>query len=145
MQFSKLAVTSALGITAGTVHADPVPAPAPVIPSRLDGINQALGQVLPSSTDAKLDGDSVVVETAAGSVTAADNQLQVRDNQGNIVTGLPLSHTLGGIGFGQRITIRRTSKSSVREAAHPWTPLMRVRGGSLCVPDGCLRHSLKPR
>ncbi|MGW4126450.1 hypothetical protein [Nocardia sp. NPDC004711] len=85
-----------------------------------------------------------MVETDAGSLTAADNQLQVRDNQGNIVTDLPLSHTLGGIGFVQRITIRRTSKPSVREAAHPWTPLMRG-GAGLFVPDGCLRHSLKPR
>ncbi|MGV9667894.1 hypothetical protein ACWDUL_30835 [Nocardia niigatensis] len=105
MQFSKLAATSALvvaalGMTAGTVHADPAPAPSPVIPSVIDGINQGVGQVLPSiHWNAKVEGDSVVVETDAGSLTTADDQFQVRDDQGNVVTGFPLSYTLGDLEY----------------------------------------------
>ncbi|MFC9997497.1 hypothetical protein [Nocardia sp. NPDC127526] len=100
MKFSKVAATSALviaalGVTAGTVHADPAPAPAPVLPSVIDGINQGIAQVAPSiHWNAHVEGNAVVVETDKGSMTTDNGQFQVRDEQGNVVVGLPLEYTL---------------------------------------------------
>ncbi|MVU76643.1 hypothetical protein GPX89_05210 [Nocardia sp. ET3-3] len=102
MQLSKLAATSAmviaaLGITAGTAHADPTPAPAPVpvLPSLLDGVNQGIDQIAPGiHWNAKIDGNAVVVDVDQGSLTTDNGQLQVRDNGGNIVTAVPLAYTV---------------------------------------------------
>ncbi|WP_067547929.1 hypothetical protein [Nocardia crassostreae] len=101
MKFSNVAATSALviaalGVTAGTVHADP--APAPVLPSVVDGVNQGVGQVLPSiGWNARIEGNSVVVETDKGSLTTDNGQFQVRDEQGNVVVGIPLAYTLNDL------------------------------------------------
>ncbi|MBL1079046.1 hypothetical protein JK358_32050 [Nocardia sp. 2] len=112
MKFRKAAATSALviaalGVTAGTVHADPAPAPAPVLPSLIDGINQGIGrvqqgaaQLLPSiHWNVKVENDSVVVDTDAGALTADGGQFQVRDNLGNVVVGFPLSYTLDDLEY----------------------------------------------
>ncbi|MBF6215475.1 hypothetical protein IU433_30245 [Nocardia puris] len=105
MKFRTVAATSvlaiaALGVVTGTAHAAPAPAPAPVIPSFLEGVDQGIAQVLPSiGWKTALEGDSVVVETDAGSLTTADNQLQVRDDQGNVVVGFPLSYTLNDLEY----------------------------------------------
>ncbi|MEC3914949.1 hypothetical protein [Nocardia sp. CDC160] len=102
MQLSKLAATSAmviaaLGVTAGTVHADPAPAPAPVpvLPSLLDGVNQGIDQVAPGiHWNAKIEGNAVVVDTDKGSLTTDNGQLQVHDEQGVVVAAVPLSYTV---------------------------------------------------
>ncbi|MFJ4650270.1 hypothetical protein ACIP5Y_03230 [Nocardia sp. NPDC088792] len=89
---------AALGIASGTSHADP--APLPVIPDLLGGINQGIAQVAPGiHWNAHIEGDSVVVDTDAGSLDTADNQFQVRDNQGNVVAGFPMSYTLGDLEY----------------------------------------------
>ncbi|WP_067547926.1 hypothetical protein [Nocardia crassostreae] len=103
MQFKKFAATSALviaalGITAGTAYADP--APAPVLPSLIDGVDQGIGQVLPSiHWNTRIEGDSVVVETDKGSLTTDNGQFQVHDEQGNVVAGFPLSYTLNDLEY----------------------------------------------
>ncbi|MBL1079045.1 hypothetical protein JK358_32045 [Nocardia sp. 2] len=99
MQIKKFAATSALviaalGIATGTSNA------APVIPSVLDGVDQGIGSVLPSiGWNTKLEGDSIVLETTAGSMNADNGQFQVRDNQGNLVTQFPLSYTIGDLEY----------------------------------------------
>lgn len=107
MKLKKIAATSALviaalGIATGTSYAQPAaPAPAPgVIPSLIDGINQGVGQVLPSiNWNAHLEGESIVLETTAGSMTTDNGQFQVRDNIGNVVTAFPLSYSLNDVEF----------------------------------------------
>ncbi|MCP9623886.1 hypothetical protein FOH10_21040 [Nocardia otitidiscaviarum] len=110
MKFTKVAATSALviaalGIATGTSYAQPAPAPAPapapgVIPSLLDGINQGVNSVLPAiNWSTHLEGDSIVLETSAGSLTTDNGQFAVRDNAGNIVTAFPLSYTLNDLQY----------------------------------------------
>ncbi|WP_067827364.1 hypothetical protein [Nocardia inohanensis] len=108
MKLKKAAATSALviaalGIASGTAHAQPAPAPAPapgVIPSLLDGVNQGVGQVLPSiHWNVAQEGDSVVVTTDHGSMTTDDGLLQVRDDAGNVLVGFPLSYSLGDLEY----------------------------------------------
>ncbi|MEU4647724.1 hypothetical protein [Nocardia fluminea] len=127
MNISKVAATSALviaalGVATGTSHAAPAPAPAPV-PAFLDGVNQGVNQVLPGiNWKTGIEGDAVVVETDAGSLTTENNQFQVRDNQGNIVTALPLAYTLDDLEYpidavidGTRATLTpRTDVASAR-------------------------------
>ncbi|WP_405491748.1 hypothetical protein [Nocardia sp. NBC_00511] len=135
MQFSKFAatavmITAALGIAAGTAHADPAPAPAPspVLPSLLDGINQGVDQVLPGiHWNVARDGDSVVVTTDAGSMTTDDGQLQVRDDHGTVVAGVPLAYTLNDLEYpidasveGLRAVLTPNTAAAV---AHP-SPLL---------------------
>jgi hypothetical protein len=49
-------------------------------------VNQGVNQVMPGiNWKTGIEGDAVVVETDAGSLTTENNQFQVRDNQGNIV------------------------------------------------------------
>ncbi|TCJ99633.1 hypothetical protein [Nocardia alba] len=104
MNFSKVAATSALviaalGVATGTSHAAPAPAPAPV-PAFLDGVNQGVNQVLPGiNWKTGIEGNAVVVETDAGSLTTANNQFQVRDGQGNIVAAMPLAYTLDDLEY----------------------------------------------
>ncbi|UGT42168.1 hypothetical protein LTV02_01685 [Nocardia yamanashiensis] len=108
MKLKKAAATSALviaalGITAGTAYADPAPAApsAPgVIPSLLDGINQGVGQVLPSiHWNVAQEGDSVVVTTDHGSMTTDDGLLQIRDDAGTVLVGFPLNYSLGDLEY----------------------------------------------
>ncbi|MFI7526171.1 MULTISPECIES: hypothetical protein [Nocardia] len=125
MNFSKVAATSALviaalGVATGTSHAAPAPAP---VPAFLDGVNQGVNQVLPGiNWKTGIEGDAVVVETDAGSLTTANNQFQVRDNQGNIVAALPLAYTIDDLEYpidavvdGTRATLTpRTDAASAR-------------------------------
>ncbi|MFE5478909.1 MULTISPECIES: hypothetical protein [unclassified Nocardia] len=127
MNISKVAATSALviaalGVATGTSHAAPAPAPAPVA-AFLDGVNQGVNQVLPGiNWKTGIEGDAVVVETDAGSLTTENNQFQVRDNQGNIVAALPLAYTLDDLEYpidaavdGTRATLTpRTDVASAR-------------------------------
>ncbi|MFD4352261.1 hypothetical protein ACFWPK_17250 [Nocardia sp. NPDC058519] len=127
MNISKVAATSALviaalGVATGTSHAAPAPAPAPVA-AFLDGVNQGVNQVLPGiNWKTGIEGDAVVVETDAGSLTTENNQFQVRDNQGNIVAALPLAYTLDDLEYpidavvdGTRATLTpRTDAASAR-------------------------------
>ncbi|GAB4584549.1 hypothetical protein [Nocardia sp. IFM 10818] len=105
MKLSKFAATSALvisalGIATGTSYAQPAPAPSPLIPSIIDGVNQGINQLVPQiHWNAQREGDSVVVTTDAGSLTTADNQFQVRDNLGNLVTAVPTSFTIDNIEY----------------------------------------------
>ncbi len=129
--FSKAAATSALviaalGIAAGTVHAEPAPAPAPVpvLPALIDGVNQGVGQVLPSiHWKAGIEGDSVVLDTDAGSLTTADDQLQVRDDAGNVVTAFPLAYSLDDLEYPINVSVEGLravlTPSTDRAAAHP--------------------------
>ncbi|MBW0272397.1 hypothetical protein ATM97_19630 [Nocardia sp. MH4] len=104
MKLSKVAATSALviaalGIATGTSHAAPAPAPAP-IPAFLDGVSQGVNQVLPGiNWKTGIEGDSVVVETDAGSLASENGQFQVRDGQGNVVVGFPLAYTLNDLEY----------------------------------------------
>ncbi|MEV0548740.1 hypothetical protein [Nocardia salmonicida] len=125
MNISKVAATSALviaalGVATGTSHAAPAPAP---VPAFLDGVNQGVNQVLPGiNWKTGIEGDAVVVETDAGSLTTANNQFQVRDNQGNIVAALPLAYTIDDLEYpidavvdGTRATLTpRTDAASAR-------------------------------
>ncbi|MEU4415546.1 hypothetical protein AB0G00_09110 [Nocardia salmonicida] len=125
MNFSKVAATSALviaalGVATGTSHAAPAPAP---VPAFLDGVNQGVNQVLPGiNWKTGIEGDAVVVETDAGSLTTANNQFQVRDNQGNVVAALPLAYTIDDLEYpidavvdGTRATLTpRTDAASAR-------------------------------
>ncbi|MFD6399680.1 hypothetical protein [Nocardia sp. NPDC060249] len=127
MNISKVAATSALviaalGVATGTSHAAPAPAPAPVA-AFLDGVNQGVNQVLPGiNWKTGIEGDAVVVETDAGSLTTENNQFQVRDNQGNIVAALPLAYTIDDLEYpidaaidGTRATLTpRTDAASAR-------------------------------
>ncbi|MFC9661694.1 hypothetical protein ACFVJ5_15780 [Nocardia sp. NPDC127606] len=127
MNISKVAATSALviaalGVATGTSHAAPAPAPAPVA-AFLDGVNQGVNQVLPGiNWKTGIEGDAVVVETDAGSLTTENNQFQVRDNQGNIVAALPLAYTIDDLEYpidavvdGTRATLTpRTDVASAR-------------------------------
>ncbi|MEV0770130.1 hypothetical protein [Nocardia salmonicida] len=128
MNISKVAATSALviaalGIATGTSHAAPAPAP---VPAFLDGVNQGVNQVLPGiNWKTGIEGDAVVVETDAGSLTTANNQFQVRDNQGNIVAALPLAYTIDDLEYpidaivdGTRATLTpRTDAASARPSS----------------------------
>ncbi|WP_063055621.1 hypothetical protein [Nocardia salmonicida] len=128
MNISKVAATSALviaalGVATGTSHAAPAPAP---VPAFLDGVNQGVNQVLPGiNWKTGIEGDAVVVETDAGSLTTANNQLQVRDNQGNIVAALPLAYTIDDLEYpidaivdGTRATLTpRTDAASARPSS----------------------------
>ncbi|MFI1237687.1 hypothetical protein [Nocardia salmonicida] len=125
MNISKVAATSALviaalGVATGTSHAAPATAP---VPAFLDGVNQGVNQVLPGiNWKTGIEGDAVVVETDAGSLTTANNQFQVRDNQGNIVAALPLAYTIDDLEYpidavvdGTRATLTpRTDAASAR-------------------------------
>ena len=125
MNISKVAATSALviaalGVATGTSHAAPAPAP---VPAFLDGVNQGVNQVLPGiNWKTGIEGDAVVVETDAGSLTTANNQFQVRDNQGNIVAALLLAYTIDDLEYpidavvdGTRATLTpRTDAASAR-------------------------------
>ncbi|WP_194826405.1 hypothetical protein [Nocardia sp. XZ_19_231] len=125
MNISKVAATSALviaalGVATGTSHAAPAPAP---VPAFLDGVNQGVNQVLPGiNWKTGIEGDAVVVETDAGSLTTENNQFQVRDNQGNIVAALPLAYTIDDLEYpidaavdGTRATLTpRTDAASAR-------------------------------
>ncbi|MGW6624910.1 hypothetical protein ACWF99_27160 [Nocardia sp. NPDC055002] len=127
MNISKVAATSALviaalGVATGTSHAAPAPAPAPVA-AFLDGVNQGVNQVLPGiNWKTGIEGDAVVVETDAGSLTTENNQFQVRDNQGNVVAALPLAYTIDDLEYpidavvdGTRATLTpRTDAASAR-------------------------------
>ncbi|MEU8898882.1 hypothetical protein [Nocardia sp. NPDC048505] len=127
MKFSKIAATSALviaalGIATGTSHAEP--APSPVIPSFLDGVNQGVQQVLPGiGWKTSLEGDSVVVETDRGSLTTDNGQFQVHDEQGNVLVGLPLSYTLNDLEYPINASVDglRAVLTPVKDqnAAHP--------------------------
>ncbi|MFI6867107.1 hypothetical protein [Nocardia sp. NPDC050406] len=103
MKFKKVAATSALviaalGIASGTSYADVAPAPSPVVPSVIDGVNQGINQVLPAiHWNAKIEGDSIVVDTDGGSLTTDNGQLQVVDNQGTVLTAVPLNYTLNDL------------------------------------------------
>lgn len=95
MNIKKLAVTSALviaamGITAGTANAAPAPADAPAASTQAQ---QAINYTVARA------GDAVLVTTDAGSITTSGNQLEVRDGQGNVVTGVPLTYQLNGQAF----------------------------------------------
>ncbi|WP_063005902.1 hypothetical protein [Nocardia salmonicida] len=128
MNISKVAATSALviaalGVATGTSHAAPAPAP---VPAFLDGVNQGVNQVLPGiNWKTGIEGDAVVVETDAGSLTTANNQFQVRDNQGNIVAALPLAYTIDDLEYpidaivdGTRATLTpRTDAASARPSS----------------------------
>ncbi|MEV6768168.1 hypothetical protein AB0N05_05985 [Nocardia sp. NPDC051030] len=105
MKFSKVAATSALviaalGIATGTSHADTAPAPAPVLPSFLDGVNQGINQLVPGiHWNTHIEGDSIVLDTDAGSMTNDNGQFAVRDNLGNVVTQFPLSYTVADLEY----------------------------------------------
>ncbi|WP_446226018.1 hypothetical protein ACTWPB_13685 [Nocardia sp. IBHARD005] len=130
MNISKVAATSALviaalGVATGTSHAAPAPAPAP-IPAFLDGVGQGVQQVLPGiNWKTGIEGDAVVVQTDAGSLTTDNNQFQVRDNQGNVVAALPLAYTLNDLEYpidadidGTRATLTpRTDAASARPSS----------------------------
>ncbi|MFE3541797.1 hypothetical protein ACFXK0_02360 [Nocardia sp. NPDC059177] len=102
MKFSKVAATSALviaalGVATGTSHAAPATAP---IPAFLDGVEQGVAQVLPGiHWKTGIEGDAVVVETDAGSLTTENNQFQVRDAQGAVVAAFPLAYTLDDVEY----------------------------------------------
>ncbi|QLY29820.1 hypothetical protein [Nocardia huaxiensis] len=123
MRFKKFAATSALviaalGVATGTAHA------APVIPSVLDGVDQGVGQVLPSiGWNTKIEGDSVVLETTAGSLTTDNGQFQVRDDQGNLVTQFPLAYSLGDLEYPVTASVNGLravlTPSTDRSAARP--------------------------
>ncbi|MGW4249026.1 hypothetical protein [Nocardia sp. NPDC004722] len=133
MQIRKFAATStmviaALGVTAGLAHAEPAPAPVPVLPSLIDGVNQGIAQVAPSiHWNAKIEGDSVVVDTDKGSLTTDNGQLQVRDDNGVVVTAVPLSYTVNDLDYpiqatvnGLRATLTPdTNPASARPTALP--------------------------
>ncbi|MFB7875879.1 hypothetical protein ACFC06_11550 [Nocardia sp. NPDC056064] len=128
MKFSKVAATSALviaalGVATGTSHAAPAPAP---IPAFLDGVEQGVNQVLPGiGWKTGIEGDAVVVETDAGSLTTENNQFQVRDDQGNVVAALPLAYTIDDLEYpidaaidGTRALLTpRTEAAAARPAA----------------------------
>ncbi|MFD6351700.1 hypothetical protein [Nocardia tengchongensis] len=107
MQFSKIAATSALvisalGVTAGVAYAEPAPAPAPVpvLPSLIDGVNQGIGQVAPAiHWNARIEGNAIVVDTDKGSMTTDNGQLQVRDDNGIVVVAVPLSFTVEDLDY----------------------------------------------
>ncbi|MGW4534462.1 hypothetical protein ACWEOI_26315 [Nocardia sp. NPDC004340] len=107
MQFSKIAATSALvisalGVTAGVAYADPAPAPAPVpvLPSLIDGVNKGINQVAPAiHWNARIEGNAVVVDTDRGSMTTDNGQLQVRDDNGIVVAAVPLSYTVDDLDY----------------------------------------------
>ncbi|MFE3753383.1 hypothetical protein ACFXO9_03655 [Nocardia tengchongensis] len=107
MQFSKIAATSALvisalGVTAGVAYAEPapVPAPVPVLPSLIDGVNQGIGQVAPViHWNARIEGNAIVVDTDKGSMTTDNGQLQVRDDNGIVVAAVPLSFTVEDLDY----------------------------------------------
>ncbi|BCK58577.1 hypothetical protein NWFMUON74_63490 [Nocardia wallacei] len=87
MKFRKFAATSALviaamGIGAGTSYAQPATVGNPDIHYTADVVDK-----------------SVVVRTDAGSLTTDNNQLQVRDNLGNVVAGFPLSYLRDGLEY----------------------------------------------
>ncbi|MGV9410883.1 hypothetical protein ACWDOP_13275 [Nocardia sp. NPDC003693] len=137
MKFSKVAATSALviaamGIATGTSHADTAPAPSPVIGSLLDGVNQGINQVVPSiGWNVAREGDSIVVTTTAGSLNTADGQFQVLDNQGNLVTALPLSYTLADAEYPIDAAV-----DGLRATLTPRTDAGRP------IADGGLRHEV---
>lgn len=109
MKFTKFAATSALviaalGISTGTSTAAPVGNP---------DIHYTANVV----------DRSVVVQTDAGSLATEGNQFQVRDNQGTVVAGFPLSYLRDGLEYpiaahveGNRATL---TPSTDPAAAHP--------------------------
>ncbi|WP_067567945.1 hypothetical protein [Nocardia acidivorans] len=104
MKFSKFAATSALviaalGISAGTVHAAPAPA-LPAAPDIINGLNQAVDDLVPAiHWNAAIEGDSVVLTTDAGAMTTKDDQFQLLDNKGGLVTAFPLGFVKDGMRY----------------------------------------------
>ncbi|MBF6274085.1 hypothetical protein A5780_37215 [Nocardia sp. 852002-20019_SCH5090214] len=111
MKLRKFAATSALviaalGISTGTAFAAPAPAANPDIHYTANVVDK-----------------SVVVKTDAGSLTTEGNEFQVRDNQGKVVAGFPLSYQHDGLEYpiaaqidGNQATL---VPSTDRAAAHP--------------------------
>lgn len=88
MKMRKMAAVSAmtiaaLGLAAGTSYADPAPAPA-----ASDELNVAVAPAI--NYKAYQNGTAAVLTTDAGSLTVANGQLQIKDNAGIIVGGIPL-------------------------------------------------------
>lgn len=88
MKTTKLAALSAMtiaaiGLAAGTAYADPAPAPAPS-----DALNVELAPHI--NYKAYDNGASAVITTDAGTLNVADGKLQIKDNAGIVVGGLPL-------------------------------------------------------
>ncbi|WP_280386325.1 hypothetical protein [Nocardia wallacei] len=87
MKFRKFAATSALviaavGISAGSAYAQPAVVDNPDIHYNANVVDK-----------------SVVLQTDAGSIDTEGNQLQVRDNLGNVVAGFPLSYLRDGLEY----------------------------------------------
>lgn len=88
MKMRKLAAVSAMtiaamGLAAGTAYAEPAPAPA-----ASDELNVAVAPAI--NYKAYQNGTAAVISTDAGSLTVANGQLQIKDNAGIVVGGLPL-------------------------------------------------------
>ncbi|WP_328394263.1 hypothetical protein [Nocardia sp. NBC_00416] len=87
MKLRKFAAVSALvavamGVGAGTSYAQPAAVDNPDIHYTADVVDK-----------------SVVVRTDSGSLTTENDQLQVRDNYGNVVAGFPLSYLRDGLEY----------------------------------------------
>lgn len=85
MKMTKLMAAAAMtiasmGIAAGTAYADPAPAPAP-----------GVGWNVTSN------GNQVIVDTAAGSLSNENNHLVVRDAAGALVDSVPLAIAVDGV------------------------------------------------
>lgn len=84
MKMSKLMAVAAItiasmGIVAGTAHADPAPATPP-------GVGWNLTR----------NGDQVIIDTTAGSLSTENNHLIIRDASGATVESVPLSIAVNG-------------------------------------------------
>ncbi|HEY5855191.1 MAG TPA: hypothetical protein VIW24_14335, partial [Aldersonia sp.] len=75
---------AAMGLAAGTSYAEPA-APAP---AASDELNVAVAPAI--NYKAYQNGTAAVISTDAGSLTVANGQLQIKDNAGIVIGGLPL-------------------------------------------------------